>query len=339
MPTTILINQSYRMQRMTGQQRYAHEIASRLTTRPGYAEIAPTGFWAASALRVWAWLQLILPITARRGILLSMTSRAPLFHPRQVLVVHDLFVLTNPEWFSRKYVLSHAPILRAQLKSAAGVIAVSDPVAAEVAATYRGPIVVAPNAPSDAFLAKDAAKTDALGARDLTAGSYFLAVGSIDPRKNLPKLAEAYGKLSAEIRATTPLVLVGGGNAIYKEQQITWPNGTVDAGFVTDDELRDLYADSRAVVFVSLAEGFGLPLVEAAAAGAPSLVISDIPVFRWICEDGATYVDPHSVESIAAGLSAAIDAPVPVTLDLSRFQWGASADTVAKLVEKIRDGA
>jgi glycosyltransferase involved in cell wall biosynthesis len=339
MPRTILVNQSYRMQRMTGQQRYAHEIASRLIDRPGYAEIAPTGFWAASALRVWAWLQLVLPLASRRGILLSMTSRAPLAHPRQVLVVHDLFVLTNPEWFSRKYVLSHAPILRAQLKRAIGVIAVSEPVAAEVAASYSGPIVVAPNAPSEAFLVKDAPKTDALSSRDLTPGSYFLAVGSIDPRKNLPKLAEAYGRLSAEIRETVPLVLVGGGNAIYKEQQITWPNGTVDAGFVSDDELRDLYADSRAVVFVSLAEGFGLPLVEAAAAGAPSLVISDIPVFRWICGDGATYVDPTSVESIAEGLGAAIEAPVAVGLDLSRFQWGASADTVAELVERARDRA
>ena len=112
---------------------------------------APSGFWARSTWRVWAWVQLVLPWLTRGAMLLSMTSRAPWWCRRQVVVVHDLFVLTNPGWFSRLYYLTHAPLLRAQIRSAAAVVAVSQPTADELASIYSGPIVVAPNAPSATF--------------------------------------------------------------------------------------------------------------------------------------------------------------------------------------------
>ncbi len=59
-----------------------------------------------------------------------MTSRAPLWSRRHVIVVHDLFAIEHPEWYSRSYYLTHAPLLRAQIRTAAAVIAVSEPVAA-----------------------------------------------------------------------------------------------------------------------------------------------------------------------------------------------------------------
>ena len=78
------------------------------------------------------------------------------------------------------------------------------------------------------------------------------------------------------------------------------------AGYVSDDDLAELYANARGVVFPSLAEGFGLPLVEAAASGA-RLAVSDIEVFRWIGEHHVRYFDPTSVESIAQSLADMID--------------------------------
>lgn len=338
---SVLINQSYQMQRITGQQRYATEIAERLAETGGFAPIAPTGFWARSTLRVWLWLQVVLPVRARSATVLSMTSRAPMWRRRHVLVVHDLFVLTNPEWFSRRYVWTHAPLLRAQIRSAAAIVAVSQPVADQLAEYYRGPVVVAPNAPSDIFVTKPdpCADRDALAGRGLTAGEYFLTVGSMDPRKNLPVLARAYAALSEHERAAHPLVIVGGGSDVFRSESISWPAGTIDAGYVTDAELRALYSGARAVVFVSYAEGFGLPLVESAAAGAQGLVISDIPVFRWICGDGAHYVDPSSVPSITGGLRAAIRNPRPHHIDLDRFSWDASANIVGQVCELVEASA
>jgi glycosyltransferase involved in cell wall biosynthesis len=334
----VLINQSYRGQRVTGQQRYAAEIARRLGPETSFRPQGPRGFWAASTARVWAWVQFVLPVIARGSVVLSMTARAPLWCRRQVLVVHDLFVLDHPEWFSRTYVWTHAPLLRAQIKSAAAVVAVSQPVADELSALRRDDVVVAPNAPSEVFRGGGPEPSNVLSVQGLEPGSYFLAVGSRDPRKNLHGLAEAYALLDDEERRDHPLVLVGGGAGIYRNQNIHWPEGTVDAGYVDDEELRRLYRDARAVVFVSLAEGFGLPLVEAAAAGASSLLISDIEVFRWICADQARYVDPTWPNDIARGLRAEIDAPSSQDIDLDRFSWDTSAAAVESVCLRVAGG-
>jgi glycosyltransferase involved in cell wall biosynthesis len=333
--TSVALNQSYVTQRITGQQRYAHEIARRLTPRPDVAALEPTGWWRGSGLRVWAWALGVLPLRAGGRVLVSLTARAPLWARRHVLVVHDLFVLTNPEWFSRAYVWTHAPLLRLQLRTAKALVAVSEPVARQLEA-YDVPVRVAPNAPSTVFSVPAGSSDEtALTDRGLERGSYLLAVGSLDPRKNLPSLARAYAALSEEERRAHPLVVVGGGSGIYRSEQIDWSPEVVDAGYVSDDELRALYAGCLAVVFVSKAEGFGLPLVEATAAGAGALVISELPVFRWICGDGAHYVDPGSVDSITAGLREALQGPRRPTVDLSRFTWDAAAEVVAELCASI----
>jgi glycosyltransferase involved in cell wall biosynthesis len=337
-PSPVLVNTSFRMQRITGQQRYALEISSRLLQREGFKEAGPAPWFARSSLRAWGWVFTALETRARGSVLLSLTARAPLLR-RQVLVIHDLFVLTNPEWFSRLYVLTHAALLRLQLKRAIGVVAVSQPVADEVRELFSGPIVVAPNAPSQVFSTPPPANDDALSSRGLQRRGYLLAVGSMDPRKNLPVLAEAYGALGPEERQALPLVLVGGGAAIYRDQEISWSSGVVSAGYVSDEELRSLYAGARAVVFPSLAEGFGLPLVEAAAAGSAALAISDIPVFRWVCGEGATYFDPLSVPSVTDALRRVASQPVPVAVSVERFDWDASAAIVADLCESVIAGA
>ncbi len=325
------MNQSYRGQRVTGQQRYAAEIGDRLLAGPGFSPVAPGGFWGADTKRTWAWLQFVLPWRLGRDLLVSMTSRAPLWRRRHVLVVHDLFVLTNPEWFSASYHRTHAPLLRAQLRSAAAVVAVSRPTADQLARFHPGPIVVAPNAPSAVFAPSGSTGPELAnlsGLEGLRPGEYLLAVGNQEPRKNLARLAQAYGRLDPGVRAAHPLVVVGAGNAIYQSERIDWPEGTLLAGYVTDPELAVLYRHARALVLVSLAEGFGLPLIEAAAAGTRQLVLSDLEVFRWICGDEAHYVDPLDPASIADGLRAALTEPRHQQIELGRFDWDASAETI-----------
>jgi glycosyltransferase involved in cell wall biosynthesis len=327
----VLVNQSYAMQRVTGQQRYANEIAQRLLQDDQFKPIGPNRFWARSTRRVWAWIQFVLPWLARGSVLLSMTSRAPWWRRRQVLVVHDLFVLTNPSWFSRRYYLTHAPLLRAQIRSAAAVVAVSQPTADQVASLYRGPVAVAPNAPSATFADWDGSDDEVLRGLGLPAHGYLLAVGSLDPRKNLKRLAEAYGRLSDGERRAHPLVVVGGGSAVFRQQDLQWPAGTINTGYVSDEELRQLYRNAHAVVMVSAAEGFGLPLVEAAACGVPHLLVSDIPVFRWICGEAAHYVNPLVVSEIANGLREVLTRPRSQNIDLSRFDW----DTSTRVIRQV----
>lgn len=335
---TVVVNESYRTQRMTGQQRYAAEIAQRLAPSEVFRSSGPAGFWASSAVRVWCWVQFVLPIIVRRRAVLSMTARAPIWSPRQILVIHDLFVLSHPEWFSRRYVWTHAPLLRVQVRWAAAVVAVSQPVADALAGRRKAAVPVATNAPSEVFSQRCDGASAVLAEHGVEPGTYFLAVGSRDPRKNLRRLAQAYSQLTPAERRTHPLVLVGGGAAIYRDEAISWPEGAIDAGYVDDDELRMLYRDARAVVFISLAEGFGLPLVEAAAAGATSFIVSNIEVFRWICGDQARFVEPTSPDDIAAGLRAEIRAPSRHEIDLGRFSWDASAAIVGSVCRRVSAG-
>ncbi len=146
-----------------------------------------------------------------------MTPGPPCGARRHVLVVHDLFVLDHPEWYSRVYVWTHAPLLRAQIRSAAVIVAVSQPVADQLSTrtTSRWPSRRMRRAPCSA--------TGELGdiavRLGLTAGEYFLVVGSKDPRKNLGRLAAAYGRLSESERRAHPLVVAGGGSSIYRGER------------------------------------------------------------------------------------------------------------------------
>ncbi len=335
----VAVNEAFRPQRMTGQQRYAVEVADRLVEVDGTRPLRPRGWWARG-LRAWAWVLVVLPWISRRRVLVSLTARAPLWHPRHVLVVHDLFVLTDPQWYSRAYIWTHAPLLRAQLRGAASVVAVSEPVAAQVRAHTGAPVHVAPNAPSALFTRRPP-DPDVLADRGLSAGRYLLAVGSLDPRKNLPRLAAAYGLLSDEERAATPLVVVGGGAAIFSTDEVVWPDGVVATGYVEDAELVELYRGAAGVVFPSLAEGFGLPIVEAAMAGAP-LALSDIPVFRWILDGApAAFLDPLDEVSIAGAMRAlaagdvrALDEAEAAAL-ADRFSWDASAAVLTAAAHEV----
>lgn len=332
----IVVNGAFRPQRVTGQQRYAIEIADRLV-EAGAHEMRPGHFWGGSSLRTWLWSLTVLPVRTRGAVLISLTARAPVLHPRQVLAVHDLFVLTNPEWYSKNYVRSHVPMLRLQLRSAAAVVAVSQPVADQVAASARtGLITLAPNAPSDLF--RDTGGAAAVFERTgLQPGAFLLAIGSLDPRKNLTRLAAAWSAVPEEVRLACPLAIVGGGAAIFAQNAIVWPTGTVVTGYVSDTELAGVYEAARAVVFVSLAEGFGLPIVEAAAAGVERFVLSDIDVFHWIAGEGAIYVDPMSESAMTEALLSAVrQVEWPTAkVDVRRFAWERSADAVMQAAERV----
>jgi len=340
----IRVNEAFRPQRVTGQQRYATEIADRLLCAPDATGVRPSAAVGRRGATAWAWTLAALPLRARRDVLLSLTSRAPLGHPHHVVTVHDLFVLTNPEWYSRGYVRTHAPVLRTSLRGAAAVLAVSEPVAAQVRASglTSAAVTVVPNAPSAVFGAVTADDAAAVLARHgLAQDGYLLTVGSRDPRKNLRRLIDAHAQLGPAVRRAFPLVVVGGGHAAFGDEGITLPADVLELGYVSDAELAALYGSARAVVFPSLDEGFGLPIVEAAAAGA-RLVASDIPAFTWIAGGAMATVDPRSTSSIRAGLERVVDdiASVPL-LDVAemrtRFDWDRSAATALEVCRSVAE--
>lgn len=139
---------------------------------------------------------------------------------------------------------------------------------------------------------------------------YLLAVGHFEPRKNYVRLVEAFARL----RVTRPhlsMVIVGNDGGTLPDVR-----GTIDAAGlaavlqlrqnVTDNELRIVYRHARLVLFPSVYEGFGIPILEAMAAGRP-LVVSDLPVFRELVGAHGAYFPPHDVTAMADAIAVILD--------------------------------
>lgn len=341
--TFIHINGAFDGQRITGQQRYATEISRVLLNRPRTpaALRKPPTLISKSRVLAWIWAQTLGLVAIRGGYLLTLTSRGPLVAPRHVIVVHDLFVLEHPEWYGRRYAVTHALALRAQIRTARLLVAVSEPVAAKLARMVRQrvPIVVAPNAPAAEFVERGR-RVEHKGSPypGLSDKRYFLTVASYDPRKNLSLLLKAHQNLPRELRESYPLVVVGGeASIVFKFNERDALRSAMQVGRVSDAELADLYAGASAVLFPSLDEGFGLPAVEALASGA-RLVASDIDTLRWVCGDHALFVDPQDL----AGWTRAMERFAQTEPDrsnqgprdfvLSRFAWELSAAAITTAI-------
>jgi glycosyltransferase involved in cell wall biosynthesis len=188
-----------------------------------------------------------------------------------------------------------------------------------------------------------------------TENGFFLYAGGISPHKNIEALLEAYAALSQGDAEVPPLVLVGDfeGDAYLSAAQsvraridsLGLADSVLTPGFVSDDVLASLYSGATAVVLPSLAEGFGLPAVEAAACGA-ALVLSDLPAHRESIGEAALYFDPQDVRSMTAQLRLvhedselrndlgrrASEAVVPLT-------WEAAAHKLRDLLANLTVGA
>jgi glycosyltransferase involved in cell wall biosynthesis len=178
---------------------------------------------------------------------------------------------------------------------------------------------------------------------------FVLAVGTVEPRKNLPRLADAYRRLPDELQQRHPLVVVG---------NVGWSAGhSLDAlrslgerckllGLVSDAELGELYRRCAVFCYPSLQEGFGLPVLEAMSAGA-AVVTSDCSSLPEVGGDAVDYVDPHDVASISAALLRLLTDPGRRAALSDRalaraqeFSWARTAERVLHvLVEAAQRGS
>ena len=249
---------------------------------------------AAVPVRDLGWYLGTLPILARGADLLHCpTFRAPIRSSVPLVVTfHDLAVLRHPETFNtwtRRY--SRALLPRVA-RAAERVIAVSEFTARELVDLLGVPeakIRVIPNAVGPPFTATG----------DAAEGDYVLAVSTLEPRKNLGRLVEGFRRANlngCELRVV--------GARGWGDVEPVPSAGVRWLGEVSDDELARLYRGARCAAYVSLYEGFGLPVLEAMACGTP-VVSADLPPIREFAR-GVVTVDPRDAESIAAGLGEAI---------------------------------
>jgi glycosyltransferase involved in cell wall biosynthesis len=212
------------------------------------------------------------------------------------------------------------------------LIAVSESTRSDLLRFYRIPaarVVVIPHGVELQFSHLDRSQTE----------TYLLCVSTLHPHKNVPRLIRAFGRKKRDFR----LILAGlrGFHAGAIEGVIA-EMGLQDAvqitGWVPRDELYRLYAEARAFIYPSTFEGFGMPVLEALAAGIPT-ACSDIPPLREVAGDAALFFDPLSEDAIAAAIERVMnDAPLREQLaqegpERARpFTWQRSAELTLKVL-------
>ena len=202
-----------------------------------------------------------------------------------------------------------------------------------------GKIEVVPLGASRAVLAPPPAD-----AEHLPAPGFVLAVGTLEPRKNLPRLIEAYAALPEQVQSEHPLVVVGArgwstGPTLAAMRSLG--DRCIALGHVSDEALAELYRRCSVFCYPSLGEGFGLPVLEAMAAGAP-VVTSNLSSLPEVGGDAVEYADPRSVPSIEAALERVLDSPER-RLQLSElglrrarlFSWADAAARILAALEAV----
>src|SRR6188472_1192718 len=251
-----------------GVERWARELSARLPgLRPGrYAILAPRPRLVHRAGH--AWEQAVLPARAARlgaSALLCPANVAPLAFRRTVVVLHDAAVLRHPAWYSRAYAAWQRRLLPAVARRALHVVTVSEFSRGELSVLLGldpARISVIPGGVGPAFT-PDVDPGPARRACGL-ARPYVLCVASHTARKNLGALAPAAAALARE---GVELVVAGGHRPQFAREPGVGGLRLLDA--VDDRLLPGLYAGAELFVLPSLYEGFGLPVVEAMAAGIP----------------------------------------------------------------------
>ncbi|MDQ2897574.1 MAG: glycosyltransferase family 4 protein [Actinomycetota bacterium] len=271
---------------------------------------------------------------ATNSYLTAMLSRIP-----TVAIIYDLVAFDAAMAPNRRSTVIERLTLGGAVRRASRLLCISRTTADALIARYPeartrtvvAPLGVAPtlDAPAPAEVAL------------LPPPGFVLAVGTLEPRKNLPRLVEAFARLPPELQAVHPLVVVGAtGWSVGPTVSALAALGDrcVRLGHVSDATLAELYRRCGLFCYPSLGEGFGLPVLEAMAAGAPVLT-SSVSSLPEIAGDGACFADPKDVEAISRAMETLLT-DVDRARSIARrgqarageFSWGAfAARTLATL--------
>jgi glycosyltransferase involved in cell wall biosynthesis len=270
------------------------------------------------------------------GNFVSFETRVPAFHPgiRTFSWIHDLSFLKFKGSHNRRYSLLLHIAIAVTRHTATRIVTVSETVRREMAEMLNvsaARILVVPNSDGRLDLKQR------MPARH-PEGPFFLTVGMTNPRKNLARLLKGFAAFNRARGGDFSLVITGHAALIADACRKEGAEHVFNLGFVSEGELRDLYERTEGLVYPSLDEGFGIPLLDAARFGRP-IICSAIPVFREIVEDAAVYFDPESPASIAAGLEAAASGagkPGEYPRILEKYSWERSAANFLAAIEEAR---
>ncbi len=269
---------------------------ARLLRAAWLAGIGPTGETLAGRVDVFHATNFVLP---------------PLRRAAGVLTIHDLGYLRNPDTVTASS-LAYRDMVPLALRRGATVCTVTQAVADQVSDAYAvepDRIHVASPGVDTGWHAAQPPSGD-LRARLGLPDEYLVAVGTLEPRKNLTTLVDVYRLAASRSVDLPPLLLVGAAGWGPELDTRGVRDGLIlRSGHLPLEELRQVVSGALALVFPSIDEGFGLPPVEALACGTP-VVVADLPVTREVLGDQACFADPRSSEALLDAVVSTLETPV-----------------------------
>lgn len=297
------------------------------------------------------WEQVILPRCVKKykcDVLFNPINTAPVFGiKKSVMFLCDVSFFINPKWFSRSFRYIYRAIIPMAAKKAAAIITISNSSRDDIVKylnVERSKVNKIYPAIDEKFI-KNKLGNEILLWQEDDIVPYILFAGSMDPRKNLGNLINAYIKLKKEKNIKHKLVIVGAKNTnfskLFIEDSPVINSDIIFTGYVNDNELKSLYCNADLFIYPSYYEGFGLPPLEAMACGCP-VVVSNMSSLPEVCGDAAIYIDPYDIDSIMDGMYKVLsDEKLRKTLfskGLDRikiFNWDRCAEKVLEIFKEV----
>jgi glycosyltransferase involved in cell wall biosynthesis len=339
----IAVNGRFYAHQPTGMQRYASELASRLS---GLAEsVRPETPLTGMAGHLWE--QICLPAVTHGRLLWSPNNTGPIATHRQVCTIHDLAPLDNPEWFSPRFSAWYRWLMPRLARRVAHLIAVSEFTRIRVVESLGvkpEKVTVIPHGIDQLFFPRPEEEICTTRRKlNIPRSRYFLFVSSLEPRKNLSRLLLAWERAQRKLPDDMWLVIAGakGRPQVFSDTPIKkdLPPRVHFTGYVAEECLPALYSGAVALVYPSLYEGFGFPPLESMACGTP-VIASNTTSLPEVTADAAILVDPLEVDEIISAIALVGTDPV-LRSDLSRrgiaratsYTWDATAHATLKVLQ------
>ncbi|MFZ6849897.1 glycosyltransferase family 4 protein [Undibacterium sp. RuRC25W] len=349
--STIYLNGKFLKQRTTGVQRFASGILfaldkslSEVPSKTKLVLLTPHGVpflelknieqrrCGGRRISLFLWEQVVLPFCSRDGLLINLSGSAPLFGGACLQTIHDAAIYDHYRAYSRLFVawyrlLFYVVSLRAKLRMTVSYFSARE-------LNLRIPGVkfkVLPNSAEHISLVPS--DHNVLDRVAIKQKKFLLAVGSMNPTKNIERLIRAYSSL--KLNEEISLVIVGSPNSrVFSGVDISESKipGVLFTGPISDSELRSLYESALAFVFPSLYEGFGIPPLEAMVCRTP-VIASNAASIPEVCGDAAYYFDPLDIEQMSSAIHRVIsDSDLRLNLIKAgehrcrQFSWSRSAE-------------
>ena len=276
---------------------------------------------------------------------LSLTTNTP-----SVLVIHDLAFEHYPENIPWTYKLHYKYFMPKFAQKATRIVAVSNATKEDIVDAYKinkDKIDVIHLGANPAFTELDTYKKSEIRQKYTGGNEYFISVSTIEPRKNFVRLLQAFDNFKAKDEQNIKLLIVGSVGWQTKEifniyKNLNFKDDVIWFGYASNDTLSELINASLCLAFVSIFEGFGLPIIEANSCGCP-VITSNVSSMPEVANDAAYYVDPFSINSITdAFYEIANDKDLRSNLVLkgrknkNRFSWDKTAKVLWSVIEKTK---